>query len=69
MNNGIPLFKGGITMIINDKALAALVAKHRRTCDWREGEPVELFSADGLPCVRYESGAWWHYDLQHGSWF
>ena len=42
MNNGIPLFKGGITMIINDKALAALVAKHRRTCDWREGEPVEL---------------------------
>ena len=48
----------------------ALMRKQVALCDdWREGEPVELFTSDGLPCVRYESGQWWHYDTEKGAWY
>lgn len=50
--------------------LQALMDRHRNQCEeWMEGRPVELFRQDGLPCVRYESGAWWHYDIAAGTWF
>lgn len=51
------------------KELQALVDQHIGSCDWREGKPVEVFHRDGYPCVRYESGNWWHYDLKHNTWF
>lgn len=55
---------------IKDKELRELVEKHQRQHEvWREGQPVEVFMSDGLPCVRYESGSWWHYDLKKGTWF
>lgn len=57
-------------MDIKDKALAELVERHHKQVEvWREGEPVEVFMADGLPSVKYASGAWWHYDLAKGTWF
>lgn len=57
-------------MDIKDKALAELVERHRKQVEvWREGEPVEVFFADGLPCVRYQSGSWWHYDTAKKVWF
>lgn len=53
-----------------DKALQELVERHMASfSDWKEGKPVKLFIRDGLPCVKYESGAWWHYDVTKGTWF
>lgn len=51
------------------KDLLALMREQVGKCDWREGEPIEVFEADGLPCVRYESGNWWHYDIEKQEWF
>ena len=51
------------------KDLLALMRKQVSLCDWREGEPTRLFTADGFPCVQYESGNWWHYDVERGTWF
>lgn len=57
-------------MEIKDRELKAIVEKHQGTFgEWREGQPVEVFMSDGFPCVKYESGSWWHYDLQKGKWF
>jgi len=57
-------------MVIQDKELEFLVNLQRLACfDWQEGEPVEVFMADGFPCVRYESGVWWHYDLRRQCWW
>ena len=62
--------KGFFGMEIKDKELAERVAQHQRQHEtWREGEPVEGFLADGLPCVRYQSGNWWHYDTAKKVWF
>lgn len=48
----------------------ALVRHQVSLCDdWHEGEPTRFFIADGFPCVQYESGNWWHYDLERGTWF
>lgn len=50
--------------------LENIVKKHISThSEWHEGEPVKVFRRDGLPCVQYESGAWWHYSLKSGTWF
>lgn len=49
--------------------LFALMRQQISFCDWKEGEPIELFTADGFPCVRYESGVWYHYDLKKKEWF
>jgi hypothetical protein len=56
-------------MEIMDKELLAVIDKQKSICDWQEGEPVEVFKRDGLPCVKYESGSWWHYDIKKGTWF
>lgn len=50
--------------------LENLVKKHISThSEWHEGKPVKVFRRDGLPCVQYESGTWWHYNLKSGTWF
>ncbi len=54
--------------MISDE-LAAVINRQIAMCDWREGYPVEIFECDGYPCVRYESGAWWHYDVEKGEWW
>lgn len=56
-------------MEIMDKELLAVINKQKSICDWQEGEPVEVFKRDGLPCVKYESGSWWHYDVKKGTMF
>lgn len=30
---------------------------------WEEGRPVEYWEEDGVLCIRYESGKWWHYKI------
>lgn len=55
---------------IKDKELAALVERQKKQVEvWREGQPVEVFMSDGVPCVRFRSGNWWHYDLKKGTWW
>lgn len=50
--------------------LLALMRTQVSMCDdWHEGEPIELFQCNGLPCIRYESGQWWHYDIERREWF
>lgn len=56
-------------MKIMDKELLSVVNKQKSICDWKEGEPVEIFKRDGFQCVKYESGNWWHYDLKRKTWF
>lgn len=49
--------------------LAAVMKKHEDSCDWKEGKAVEVFEDEGVPCVKYESGNWWHYDIERGRWW
>ena len=52
------------------RELSQVMEKHKKQCEqWREGKPVKVFTQDGLPCVKYESGAWWHYDVKNGTWY
>lgn len=37
--------------------------------EWKEGKAVKQYMKDGLPCVEYESGQWWHYDVQSKRWY
>ena len=31
---------------------------------WKHGDIVETWTdQDGITCIRYESGAWWHYKV------
>lgn len=32
-------------------------------------EIKEIFEKDGFPCVRFQNGDWYHYDLQAGTWW
>lgn len=53
-----------------DKAVQEVIKKHMETCEqWKEGKPVKVFLRDGYTCVKYESGAWWHYNLKTQTWF
>lgn len=36
---------------------------------WPHGKPLEIFVQDHHPCIRYQNGMWWHYDLVKGQWF
>ena len=49
--------------------LVELIARHRKSCQWTQGEPVEVFTDEGFPCIRYAGGNWWHYDTNKGTWF
>lgn len=54
----------------SNKELGKLVNKHLDGCDdWQEGKPVEIFRREGIPCVKYESGRWWFYDLLTWCWW
>lgn len=55
--------------IIEDNQLLRLVQRHQHCCHWIYGKPVAVFQSDGYPCVRYETGAWWYYDVEYGTWW
>ncbi len=55
--------------IIKDDQLLQLVQQHQHCCHWTYGKPIAVFQSDGYPCVRYETGAWWHYDLDSETWW
>lgn len=59
--------RGKIRMI--DKDLQAVIDKQQRICTWKEGNAVEVFKRDGFPCVRYESGVWYHYNVVEQTWW
>lgn len=56
--------------MLQEDDLQRLIRKHHEAVGhWREGKAVSMFYQDGLPCVKYESGSWWHYDVDAGVWF
>lgn len=37
------------------------------TEDWKEGRPIDYWvDENGVDCVKYESGNWWHYAIVNG---
>lgn len=46
-----------------NKAAKKYYEIHKRAFEvWSEGEPVEIWNDEnGILCIRYESGRWWHY--------
>ena len=43
-------------------ALIEVVKRHWKSCQWQEGKPIAIFLHDGAICIKYQSGAWFHYD-------
>lgn len=36
---------------------------HYKACEnWEHGEAVEVWFEDGVLCIRYEDGSWYHYN-------
>lgn len=50
-------------------ALVRLMKRHNGAAFTLHGGPVAIFTRHGRLCVRYQSGAWYHYDLAAGSWW
>lgn len=50
-------------------ALIRLMKKQNGPCWVRNGPPVKIFVCDGFLCAAYQNGAWFHYDLNDGTWF
>lgn len=50
-------------------ALVRLMKRQNGDAFTLHGAPVAIFARDGRLCVRYQSGAWYHYDLAAGSWW
>lgn len=56
--------------MLQKDGLQDLMEKHHKAVgEWKEGRAVSAFYQDGFPCVKYESGSWWHYDVDAGTWF
>lgn len=49
--------------------LVDLAYRHVLREKWTHGNPCEVFMRDGLPCIRYDDGIWFHYDVVKGKWF
>ena len=41
--------------------LATVAKRHWKSCQWKEGKPIAIFLRDGAVCIKYQSGAWFHY--------
>lgn len=53
---------------MEEKALKYSEA-HRRAFEvWREGNIDRVWLDDGVLCIQYESGNWWHYN-DAGEWW
>jgi hypothetical protein len=33
------------------------------------GNAIDMFYSDGCPCIRWQDGQWWHYNIVDGTWF
>ena len=49
----------GFDTIMN--AVAYVKAHKAAVENWAEGEIAEVWLENGIVCVKYESGNWWHY--------
>ncbi len=44
------------------------VEKHKESFEeWSYGEPVKHWFDNGVLCILYESGKWWHYRMKNGQ--
>ena len=50
-------------------ALVRLMKRQNGAAFTLHGGPVAIFARHGRLCVRYQSGAWFHYDTVAGSWW
>ncbi len=43
---------------------------HKSVCEnWENGEPTKVWwDKDGVLCIEYENGKWWHYN-DRGEWY
>ena len=56
--------------VLQEDDLQKVMKKHHDAVgEWKEGRAVSAFYQDGYPCVKYESGNWWHYNTNAGTWF
>ena len=58
-----------VAILMKNLHLVALMVKHMHSCDWVDGLPIKPFFKDGFSCIQYESGRWWHYDIDNLNWF
>lgn len=48
--------------------ISPYVEKHKESCEmWPHGEPVKHWFDNGILCILYESGKWWHYKMSNGQ--
>ena len=59
--------KAGI--LLKNLQLIDLMIQHMHSGTWSDGLPVRPFYKDDYCCIEYESGRWWHYDIDNGTWF
>lgn len=45
------------------------IKKHQAACTWCEGNIIRIGLRDGYLAVTYESGKWFHYDVQKCCWW
>lgn len=54
---------------IEIKKIKLMIDQHMRSFEkWNYGSVYKLFKEDGIMCVEYESGDWWHYPSP-GTWY
>lgn len=56
-------------ILFKNLKLVDLMIQHMHSGTWSDGLPVKPFFKDGFCCIEYESGRWWHYDIDNGTWF
>lgn len=56
--------------MLNDAKVIEFYNNHKAACeDWNNGNPVKSWKdSDGVCCIEYENGKWWHYN-EKGEWW
>lgn len=48
--------------------ISPYVEKHKESFElWAHGEPVKHWFDNGILCILYEDGEWWHYKMSNGK--
>lgn len=55
-------------LMFMEQTVTRYYQNHRNSFeDWEHGEPKDSwFDKDGVICISYEDGSWWHYSERNG---